>query len=431
MKPAPSTQSAFSMNSTPKPFARREPASTLSNLRHLRVLVAVTRSGSMQSAATELNTSRSSITKIIKKLESQLSVRLFIRTSKRLVLSAEGDIFAAAAVRALAHLYTSEAKIVELSAGGRPRRRFIHNVTNSQLVALLAVISQRSHTAAAAQLHLTQPAITMALRDLQNAVGFPLLEKSVEGIVPNSEGLILAQGVRRAFAELEDQVNRRKSGASQKQERVVVGVLPLAGTLVPARAVESFMNSFPEANLTLVEGPYASLLRSLRIGEIDVIIGGLSSPASEPDIAHQQLYNEEIMVAVRTAHPLASEGVASLDQLLRFKWVVPRTNTPARTTLERLLQDRNIALPHCIVETNSILAMRSLLIEGDRVAFVTRSHVQVDERSGVLSTVGLDHPGSHIPVGVRLLVDCRPSEMLKNFLWHLKKCGSDYRSLHH
>ncbi len=83
----------------------------------------------------------------------------------------------------------------------------------------------------------------------------------------------------------------------------MIGVLPLAGTFVPAKAVESFLESFPYANLTLVEGPYASLLRGLRAGEIDLIIGGLSSPASEPDIAHQQLYDEEVMVAVRASHP--------------------------------------------------------------------------------------------------------------------------------
>ncbi|MBX9758493.1 MAG: LysR family transcriptional regulator [Beijerinckiaceae bacterium] len=407
------------------------PGAALSNLRRLRVFVAVTRSGSMQSAAAELNTSRSSVTKIIKKLEAQLGASLFIRTSKRLVLSAYGEMFTAAAEKALAHLEAAEAEIGELSAGARPKRRFIHNITNSQVMALLAVISQRSHTAAAAQLQVTQPAITMALRDLQNAVGFPLLQKCAGGIVPNSRGLILAEGVRRAFAELEDLGNPRKPGRSPARERVTIGVLPLAGALVPARAIESFLNCYPDANLTLVEGPYASLLRGLRSGEIDVIIGGLSSPGTEPDISHQQLYNEEIMAAVRSSHPLASERVASLDQLLRFKWVVPRTNTPARTTLEQLLEERNVPMPRCIVETNSILATRSLLMEGDRVAFITHSQVEVDERSGVLCTVGLNHPRSRVPVGVRLRVDCRPSATLTSFLGHLTKSGSEYRSAHH
>src|SRR5690606_17236792 len=139
-------------------------------------------------------------------------------------------------------------------------------------------------------------------------------------------------------------------------------------------------------------GPYASLLRGLRAGEIDLIIGGLSSPASEPDIAHQQLYDEEIMAAVRTSHPLAGQRTASIEQLIQYKWIVPRTNTPARTSLEQILKDHQIDMPPCFIETNSIITTRALLMEGDGVAFITRSQVQVDERLGALRTLGLETP---------------------------------------
>jgi DNA-binding transcriptional LysR family regulator len=380
----------------------------------------------MQVAASELNTSRSSITKIVKKLEATAGENLFARNANKLTPTTKGLILAAAANRALGWLEAAEAEICGAANGANFKRRFIHVITNSQFRALLAVISHGSHTAAAAQLQVSQPAVTMALRDLQNAVGGALLEKTADGIVANSSGRILAEAARSAFSHLEELDPLFKPAIAKRRQRVVLGVLPLAGALVPARAVESFLRNFPDADLALVEGPYASLLRGLRAGDIDLIIGGLSSPATEPDIAHQQLYVDELMAAVRPSHPLAGNTVVSLGQLWDYRWVVPRTNTPARIALERLLQDHNLPMPPNFVETNSILAMRSLLIEGDMIAFITRGQVQVDQRSGVLSTMGLDVPRSLVPVGVRLRAGCRPNETLRGFLRHLERSGSAY-----
>lgn len=416
--------SAHSPHSTNGSGARR----ALPSLRQLRLFLAVSEHASMQAAARTMNTSRSSITKTIKKLELRLGCCLLVRTSKALSLTEHGQALAAVSRRAMRHLQDSELALGECSASAN--RKFAAHLTTSHLLALIDVIANGSYTLAAAQLRVTQPAITMALRDLQSAVGAPLLLKGPNGVLPTHAGALLADGARRAIAEIESILDGVRVEHRPASERVVIGVLPLAGTFVPAKAVESFLKSFPSANLTLVEGPYASLLRGLRAGEIDLIIGGLSSPASEPDIAHQQLYDEEVMVAVRTPHPLAKRGVVSMEELLRHKWIVPRLNTPARNSLEAILRDHHIDMPACTIETNSILTTRSLLMDSERVAFITRSQVQLDERIGVIATLALDKSRPHVPVGVRLRMDSKPNDTVQGFLGHLRQTGLDYANTH-
>lgn len=400
----------------------------LASLRQLRLFLAVSEHASMQAAAQTMNTSRSSITKTIKKLEQHVGCCLLVRTSRVLSLTEHGQALAAVSSRAIGHLQDAEAALGGFN--GPTRRKFAAHLTTSHLLALIVVIANRSYTLAATQLQVTQPAITMALRDLQNAVGAPLLIKGPSGVSPTPAGALLADAARRTIGELESIADLVRAGSRPVPERLVIGVLPLAGTLVPARAVESFLESFPSANLTLVEGPYASLLRGLRAGEIDLIIGGLSSPASEPDIAHQQLYDEEVMVAVRASHPLASRQVVSMEELLRHKWIVPRLNTPARNSLEATLRDHHIDMPACTIETNSILTTRSLLMDSERVAFITRSQMQLDERIGVIATMVLDKPRPHVPVGVRVRMDSKPSDTVQGFLGHLRQTGLDYANTH-
>jgi LysR family transcriptional regulator of gallate degradation len=400
----------------------------LPSLRQLRLFLAVSEHASMQAAAQTMNTSRSSITKTIKKLEQHVGCCLLVRTSRVLSLTEQGQALAAVSSRAIGHL--QDAEVALGGCNGNTRRKFAAHLTTSHLLALISVIASRSYTLAATQLQVTQPAITMALRDLQDAVGATLLQKGPGGVSPTPTGALLADAARRAIAELESMPDVVRVEPRPASERVVIGVLPLAGTFVPAKAVESFLDSFPYANLTLVEGPYASLLRGLRAGEIDLIIGGLSSPASEPDIAHQQLYDEEVMVAVRASHPLAKRRVVSMEELLRHKWIVPRLNTPARNSLESILRDHHIEMPACTIETNSILTTRSLLMDSERVAFITRSQMQLDERIGVITTLVLDKPRPHVPVGVRLRLDSKPNDTVQGFLGHLRQTGLDYANSH-
>jgi LysR family transcriptional regulator of gallate degradation len=412
----------------PHPLTASGARRALPSLRQLRLFLAVSEHISMRAAAQTMNTSRSSITKTIKKLEQHVGCCLLVRTSRVLSLTEQGQALAAVSRRAIGHLQDAEAALTGCKGNGR--RKFAAHLTTSHLLALIAVIANRSYTLAAMQLQVTQPAITMALQDLQNAVGASLLLKDPSGVSPTTDGALLADAARRAIAELESMGDVVRIEPRPAPERVVIGVLPLAGTFVPAKAVESFLESFPNANLTLVEGPYASLLRGLRAGEIDLIIGGLSSPASEPDIAHQQLYDEEVMVAVRTSHPLAQRRVVSMEQLLRHKWIVPRLNTPARNSLEAILRDHHIEMPACTIETNSIITTRSLLMDSERVAFITRSQMQLDERIGVITTLVLDKPRPHVPVGVRLRLDSKPNDTVQGFLGHLRQTGLDYANTH-
>jgi hypothetical protein len=69
-------------------------------------------------------------------------------------------------------------------------------------------------------------------------------------------------------------------------------------------------------------------------------------------------------------------------------------------------------------------------LEGDRVAFITRSQVELDERLGLICTLDIGAARSHLPVGVRLRHDCHPSNTLRSFLGHLERSGTEFDKTH-
>src|SRR5690349_23150803 len=128
--------------------------------------------------------------------------------------------------------------------------RLLRELTIRQLRALATVQKSRSVTAAAKQLHLTQPAVTLQLRNLQALAGLPLIQRTGDGMVLTDAGLDVLAMAERVEAALLDCERSLDMIAGRSGGRVSIAAVSTAKYFVPF-AIAAFSRRFPKIDVSL------------------------------------------------------------------------------------------------------------------------------------------------------------------------------------
>ncbi len=151
--------------------------------------------------------------------------------------------------------------------------RFRRELTVRQLRALAAVHRDRSVTAAAKKLHLTQPAVTLQIRNLQALAGLPLIQRTTDGMLLTDAGrevLALSDRIEAALADCEATLEMM---AGKSAGRVSIGAVSTAKYFVPF-AISGFSKLYPDVDVMLSIGNRQEIGTALRGYDLDFAIMG-------------------------------------------------------------------------------------------------------------------------------------------------------------
>lgn len=157
------------------------------------------------------------------------------------------------------------------------------NIPTDLLRTLVAVVDLHSFTKAAASLGLTQPAVSAQIKRLQFLLGGEVFDRSVQGISLTPHGEMVVSYARRLLS-INDQIVRLANGAPRTELLVRVGTSGDYVASVLPWALALFRERWPDVRFTIRMDPYDPLLRELRSGALDVVIG--LSPNPPPDAHH-------------------------------------------------------------------------------------------------------------------------------------------------
>ncbi|HSI59339.1 MAG TPA: LysR family transcriptional regulator [Ideonella sp.] len=395
------------------------------NMRRLRALVAVAQCRSVHRAADRLHVTQSAVTRAVRALEDELGLVLFDRSPRGMSTTACGQILVERACRALAYLEAADLELARENCGGggsggpdRSSRGLAGKVAQRHLQTVSAIADHLTETASAQQLGISQPAVTQGLRDLEEMVNAPLFMRTPKGMVPTRSGDIMIRCAKLALNEIAAAGDDLAAHLGQVRGRLAVGALPLSGTQIAPLVVSRVARSYPDLRLRVTEAPYDSLLKSLRCGDIDLIVGALHAhpPA---DVAQHRLFDDELSVVVRHGHPLAQRGALSLDDLAGAEWVVPFRRTSSRNTVENAMLAAGLQLPDDAIEANTVVTVRGLLMESDRLSVLSRRQIYYEEREGLLTVLPIRLQGTTLPIGYLVRADARSTMALEAVLQHL------------
>ncbi|SFY36168.1 DNA-binding transcriptional regulator, LysR family [Paracoccus pantotrophus] len=380
------------------------------NLRHLRLLLAVAETGSMSRAAALCHVTQPAVTQAITKLERLVGQTLFIRRSSGMFATPSGQALITRLRRAFDRL---DPVLTELSP------RLSLTVTTAQLDALIISTEAENFSLAARRMGLAQPTVHRAVAQLEKEAGRSLFERTAHGVIATRAAQTLAEAARLAFSELEQAEADLAELVGREVGRIVVGAMPLARSYLLPRTIARFRTRRPTLPVRALDGPYEDMMAGLRRGEVDFLIGALRDPAPIDDVEQIRLFDDTLVMVARPDHPLAGQPRLNAAALAHFPMVAAAERTPARYAFDRVFA--SVGGPsQSVLETGSMILMRELLRVSDHVGCISRLQVAAEIELGALCLLDLNLPETIRPIGLSQRRDWLPTRAQAEFLAELR-----------
>ena len=264
--------------------------------------------------------------------------------------------------------------------------RLIRELTIRQLRALAAVQKNRSVTAAAKQLHLTQPAVTLQLRNLQTLAGLPLIQRTSDGMLLTDAGrevLALSERIEAAMADCETSLEMM---AGITAGRISIGAVSTAKYFVPF-AISGFSKLHPSVDVSLSIGNRQEIGKALRGYDLDIAIMG--RPPADIDMNVHLIGDHPHVIIAPTGHRLARKPRLTLADLANETFLMREPGSGTRGLMEQLFESAGV-VPKIGMAMDSNETIKQAVIAGLGIAFISAHTVatELDERR--LVTLNVD-----------------------------------------
>lgn len=242
---------------------------------------------------------------------------------------------------------------------------------------------------AAEQLHVSQPAVSEMLKELESAFGGPLFVRTRGGVKPNQRAGILARRLRAMLGEL--QAAQGEMLSSRATLRIGANLQFLTHLLPTALA--QLRSAYPDLVFVVREGSTNALVDDLLGGELDCIIGRLSSGTPRADeLALWPLYGGELCVVAGRTHPLARRKRLTLQDLAQEGWALGGNAGAARRIVEQTFIAAGLRAPTPVLECRPQFANLAFAASMRLVTVATRSDALVAQRAGTISILPIELP---------------------------------------
>jgi DNA-binding transcriptional LysR family regulator len=274
-----------------------------------------------------------------------------------------------------------------------------------QLRQVIALAEHGSFVRAAAVLHISQPALSRSIQNLERRFGNRLFLRSSSGVVPTDLGRLYierARDVLRLADELDrDAVSRGTLGTG----RVAVGGGPYPAESFLGPAAVRFVEQYPKVNVQLHTRNWDELLRELRSRELDFFVAETSTLQREPDLEIVPMPSAHpVYFVARSAHPLAGRGKVEVADLLAWPFVTP-SRIPPRILDPMLAAHRagalgtKDALPFPAIQCNGLAPVKRILATSNAVSASILSCIATELAAGQFILLGTA-PWLHLHYGI-------------------------------
>lgn len=269
-----------------------------------------------------------------------------------------------------------------------------------QLKLLIAIEDMGSVHRAAELLHMSQPGVSKALKEIEDAIGATLFARSPQGLLATDMGRCAIRHARlmcASLAHMHDELGSLSRGGGL---RIAVGTVAGALAAVLADALVAFRRAYPTVRIDLYEDTSAHLLEQLQSGAIDMALCR-TSVATHPGSFHfEWLCDEVVGVAASPSHPLADAETVTLAQAAQYPWILFPGHMPLRTLLEREAASQNVAI-RSFIETSSTFATALLLHKSNEIiALFSGETIDFFEQSKTLRRLKLKIKSTAEPYGI-------------------------------
>lgn len=227
-----------------------------------------------------------------------------------------------------------------------------------QLRAFSILARTGSFTATAHELHLTQSAISHAIRALEEDIGCRLLDRMGKTVVLTQAGEQLLVHAERILEEMAEARSGLSHLGKWGSTRLRIGASTTACQYVLPAVLREFKESFPHCAVTIQPGDTPENIEALRSHQIDLAVN-LEPHKNEP-LEFRPLFTDELQFLVSPLHPWAKAGKVSRDEIARQHYILYRKNSYTFRMVEGYFRGEKIVL-HSLLELGSMEAIKELV----------------------------------------------------------------------
>ena len=233
-----------------------------------------------------------------------------------------------------------------------------------------AVAASANFTHAAARLHVAQPALSLAIRNLEIELGVRLFDRTIRRVNLTDAGLAFIAGAREILEKVELLSEDMAEFAGAIRGHVRISVWYHMDPDLPD-LLHQHISKNPGVQFTIVELPGPVMLDGLRQGDLDMAYPVLAPGLDFYNLEHVIVREEPVTVALALDHPLAGSTTITLEQLAVLSIIAPAPGTSRRIWLDDVFGRAGIR-PRIVVETNELAAAVAYASLGIGAAVQTR-----------------------------------------------------------
>jgi DNA-binding transcriptional LysR family regulator len=290
-----------------------------------------------------------------------------------------------------------------------PKRRSETRVTRRlrfrDLEVFFAVVRCGGMAKAAAELGVTQPAVSGSIAELEDEFAVRLFDRTPQGAVPTIYGRALLKRGLAAFDELKQGIRDIEFLSDPTKGEVRIGAAESIAAAILPPMVQKFCDEYPGVALTIDAVPTPTLeLPELHARKLDVVLARLSRPHVDDqfgdDLNVEILFKDEAVIAAGANSRWARRRKIDLADLLEASWVGTPAQTLTTIRLEQAFRDRNLPVPKMRVTTFSVQIRAHLLTTGNFLTAMPKSISRVNPECSCLKELPIRLPNSGFPVAI-------------------------------
>jgi DNA-binding transcriptional LysR family regulator len=264
-------------------------------------------------------------------------------------------------------------------------------MSDFRLEVFYTVAKRLSFTKAAAELFITQPAVTKHIHELEDQYKAKLFERKGNRINLTEAGEVLLHHAGKVF-ELYRNVEFEINALNKRKEGLLrLGASTTIAQYIVAPLLARFRNKFPDVQLSLITGNTEQVEKALLLKEIE--IGIIEGYSKNPEISYQEFLKDEIVLVCSSTHPLANRNSLNADELKNIRFVLREQGSGTLEVIDHALKQAGIIHSALQVEIRlgNTESIKSYLLNAPCMAFLSVHAIMDEVKRGELKIIDVEN----------------------------------------
>lgn len=295
----------------------------------------------------------------------------------------------------------------------------------------LTVTQRGSMASAAAQLGVSQPAVSGVIADLERTLGVQLFERSTRGVTPTVYAREMMDRSAAAFDELKQGIRTLENLADPETGEVWIGCIESISVLTLPPILHEFMRRYPRVVVHVQRlSPPTVEFRELCERKLDLVLARRpTQPIKNGDeLSYEPLFDDQLAVVAGARSHWARRKKLDLADLVNEPWVLTRPDCWAHTAIITAFRNRGLKAPHVGCMTQSMPLRASLAASGPYITVFANSRTSLGPYQNLVKKLPIDLPDCICPLAIITLKGRLLNPVAQCFIEHLRSFARSHAS---